>query len=124
MEWCDKDDIFSVNIDNDIGRGVNLYVHKSLIKMETIFQENLSVRIRTNVRDEMLIGLIYRSDSGTEENNIALREIIMEASSKKFASFLLMGDFNYPSINWDTNSSKSTNSEEHHFIRCLQVSSR
>jgi hypothetical protein len=74
MEWCDNYDIFSVNIDNDIGRGMILYVHKSLaaveVKMETIFQENLFVRIHTNGQDEMLLGLIYRSDSGTEENNI------------------------------------------------------
>ena len=31
-----------------------------------------------------------------------------------------MGDFNYPAINWETNSTKSVTSEEHHFIQCLQ----
>ena len=52
MEWCADYDMFSVNIDNDIGRGMILYVHKSLsateVKLDVEYEENVFVKIRTS----------------------------------------------------------------------------
>ena len=77
MDWSNEYDMFCMNIDNDIGRGLLLYTHKSLgateVRMDTGFQENLFVKVHTNHKETLLVGLLYRSESGTEENNNKLR---------------------------------------------------
>ncbi len=112
-------DIFSRNLDKDIGRGMLLYVHKHLeakeVKMKTNFEESVFVKIKLNNNDNLLVGLIYRSDSGSADNNRNLRRLISEASNLGHSHTLLMGDFNYPDINWNNWSTKgdSTESEEY-----------
>ena len=101
-----------------------LYVHNSLmadeVKMETDFQENLFVRIKLNNQENMLVGLVYRSDSGSEENNVRLRDLMTEASDRKFTHYLMMGDFNYPGIDWNMYTAKHVNSDEQKFVECIQ----
>ncbi len=113
-------DIFSENLDKDIGRGMLLYIHKHLeakeVKMKTEFEESVFAKIRLNNNDNLLVGLIYRSDSGTAENNRKLRTLISEASSLGHSHILLMGDFNYPDINWNNWSTKGDNTESEEFL--------
>lgn len=94
--------MFTRNIEDKSGRGMILYIHKSLqateVKMDTEFQENLFVKVKLNGKDELLIGIIYRSESGTEQNNSKLCEIITESVGLGFSHYLVMGDFNYPNI--------------------------
>ena len=52
--------------------------------------------------DKLLLGLIYRSPSSNEENNRHLRELIDVSAKLKYSHYLLMGDFNYKDINWET----------------------
>ena len=124
MEWCVDYDMFSVNIDNDIGRGMLLYVHKSLsateVKLDIEYEENVFVKIRTSNSESLLVGLIYRSDSGTDDNNRHLCDIIEEAGNMKYTHYLIMGDFNYPAINWDTLSTRGERADEQRFLDCLQ----
>ena len=40
-----------------------------------------------------------------------LRSLIREASSKTYSHILLMGDFNYPNIDWNNWRTKSENTE-------------
>ncbi|XP_069114365.1 uncharacterized protein [Argopecten irradians] len=123
-----KYNMFTKNLDNDTGRGMILYVHNSLSVTEvytnTKFQEHIFVKVQVNGKDELLIGLIYRSptDSGIDINNENLCKLITEVSSMKFSHYLLMGDFNYPAIDWINWNTKgdNTNSREYKFIECLQ----
>ena len=127
---CSLDDIgeyemFS-NIDKE-GRGMILYIQKLLpvteVKMSTNFCENIFVKIRLNNHDSLLVGLIYRSPScQDEEGNSRLRELISEATSKGHTHLLLMGDFNYPGIDWDKwiTSGDRTDSKEYKFLECVQ----
>ena len=127
LDEIDKYQMFTKNIDNTVGRGMILYINDKLkateISMETKFQENIFVNIKLNQTDKLLVGLIYRSpsDSGQDYNG-KLRELIHEACNKKFSHLLLMGDLNYPDIDWDTWDSKgdSTDSIEYKFVECLQ----
>ncbi len=54
-----------------------LYTHKSLeareVNMINKFNENIFVKIRLNEKDNFLVGLFYRSESGTGENNEIMR---------------------------------------------------
>ncbi len=56
------------NLEQDAGRGVILYIHNHLgvkeVKMKTQFEENVFAEIKLNNNDSLLVGLIYRSDSG------------------------------------------------------------
>lgn len=65
--------MFSRNIENHIGRGLLLYVQKTLEAKEMVtvseFQESIFVKIKCSNNENVIIGLIYRSDSGTESNN-------------------------------------------------------
>ena len=125
MEWNKGYTLFHTNIENDTGRGLLLYVHESLkveeIKLATKFQENIFVQIHTNNHDKLLLGLVYRSPSdNSDTSNFNLRNIVNEAASMNPTHFLLMGDFNYPQINWDTMTTRNEGSEEQKFIDCLQ----
>ena len=119
------DSPFHRNIATNIGRGILLYAHKSLgakeVEMKTDFQESVFVEINLNDRDKLLVGCIYRSDNGTEENNNNLRSLIREAASKTYLHILLMGDFNYPNIDWNnwTTKLENTESQEFKFIECI-----
>ena len=120
------DSSFHKNITTKTGRGILLYTHKSLqakeVEMKTNYEETIFVELKINQRDKLLIGCFYRSDSGTEENNSNLRNMINEACSMSYTHLLFMGDFNYPDINWANWTSKSDNidSQEFKFIECIR----
>ena len=77
-----------------------------------------------NSRDKLLIGLVYRSPSGTNENNERLGELMRMLNKAEYSHILVMGDFNYPGIEWDTWNVKgdSTTSQEYRFMESVQDS--
>ena len=114
------------NIDKE-GRGMILYIHKLLpvseVKMSTNFSENVFVEIRLNKHDNLLVGLLYRSPSNQDEDfDSKLRELISEASGQGHSHILLMGDFNYPGINWEKwiTIGDRTDTKEYRFLECIQ----
>ncbi|VDI43630.1 Hypothetical predicted protein [Mytilus galloprovincialis] len=98
-------EMYSVNV-NDIGRGVNLYIHESIeatqVDFETDYEESVWVHIRLVSRDKLLIGCIYRSPNGQDNNDESLRKLFKDVTSRDYSHILLMGDFNYDKINWET----------------------
>ena len=87
--------------------------------MESNFEENLFVQIKLNNNDKLLIGIIYRSPSKRSiEHNSKLRELLVETSNKGFTHLLIMGDFNYPDIDWENYNSRGdkTDSPEYSSI--------
>ena len=120
------DSSFHRNIATNIGKGILLYAHKPFgakeVEMKTDFQESVFVEINLNYRDKLLVGCIYRSDNEAEENTNNLTSLIREAASKTYLHILLMGDFNYPNIDWNnwTTKSENTESQEFKFIECIQ----
>ena len=125
MEWSSDYNIFHANLESNEGRGLIMYIHNSLqaseIKMETSFDENLFVKIEINQTEKALVGLVYRSPSNnTTEQHEKLRSLIAEASNLKYDHQLIMGDFNYPQINWETMSADNEKSEEQKFVECLE----
>lgn len=114
-------------MEKDNRRGLLLYINKELngneVQMESNFEENLFVQIRLNNNDKLLIGIIYRSPSERSiEHNSKLRELLVEASNKGFTHILIMGDFNYPDIDWVNYNSRGdkTDSPEYKFVDTVQ----
>ena len=46
------------------------------------------------------MGWIYRSPSSLKDNNKKLNDLISKARDLKYSYYLIMGDFNYPEIDW------------------------
>ena len=96
------------------GRGIILYVKSSLrpalcedIK-ESEYAEKVFVECKFDSGDNLLVGLIYRSNDDPKANFYAekLNELFGIVSRKKATHKLILGDFNYPQIDWTSESSK------------------
>ncbi|KAK3090353.1 hypothetical protein FSP39_011129 [Pinctada imbricata] len=124
LELCKDYTMFHRNLDTQQGRGLILYVHNSLkadeVRMETDCEENLFIKVKVNTHEQLLVGLVYRSPSdNSKEAARRLRTLLKEAADMKYAHHLIIGDFNYPLINWESVSACNENSDEEEFINCL-----
>jgi len=89
------------------GGGVLLYVHKKLkaVEFTTVidFQDNVWCQI-----GDLIVGVCYRSGNLAivgDDNNDKLLQMLREVSGK---NVIVMGDFNYPEIDWLTQSVDSS----------------
>ena len=66
--------IFSQNIENHEGRGIIIYIENSLpaekVNLNTSFKECLFVELKLTNKRKLLFGCIYRSDTGSDDNNL------------------------------------------------------
>jgi len=107
------------------GGGVLMYVRSSLQSIDfypvSTFQEQVWCRIPGTNGKELLVGVCYRSPSESvygSKNHHDLRNLISEVKAKQL---LLMGDFNYPGIDWSAmllNQSATENCRL--FLECLE----
>ena len=122
--------LHDVNLTNDTGRGIAVYIHKSIeksaveIKLDGKFEESCLVEIRLRGGDVMLFCCCYRSPTASdksEENNEKLNQLLRTISNKKYSHRCIVGDFNLKNINW-TNWSTPMNekSTEARFIEAVR----
>ena len=88
---------------NENGRGICLYINKKLNASETNIetynsQECLWVEIKENEDETLIVGCVYRSPNSDEVNNTNINKMIQNLNPTK--KILMMGDFNYPEIDW------------------------
>ena len=117
--WCNVSDSAEIHLDNykvyrndkqsGHGSGVLLYIHCSLNFTPCVKINNLEIEdsiwgsIQLNSNEVLFVDVrvIYRSPSSDVVNNAKLNHVIQRIH--QFCSFTqlsLMGDFNYPEINW------------------------
>lgn len=86
------------------GGGILVYAVKAMhiwkINLETKFNQYASVQIKTG-KSEIKIHVIYRSPNSRKENDDELCAVV----EKMTGNNILIGDFNYPDIDWDAGSS-------------------
>ena len=95
------------------GRGL-LYV-RTVLKpslyqdVSSEYSEKLFVECAINDNEGLLIGLIYRSqdDPNAKDNADKLNQLFHVISSKNVTHKLIMGDFNFPQIDWEKETSKA-----------------
>ena len=119
-----------LNLDNDVGRGIAIYVaddlEKSVNQIESLskFEEACLLEIRLRGGDIMLIGCIYRSPTISEtsyDNNTRLNRLLSTITKKKYSHVCLVGDFNYKDINWENLSTpKNELSDEYKFVEAIK----
>ena len=86
------------------GGGVLLYVRNEIVACELTEIRNgkceaVWIQARNHKGVRICIGNCYRSPTASKEENEALLEAIRLAAAKE-KCFLLVGDFNYPGIDW------------------------
>ena len=90
---------------NLCGRGVALYVKDSLRSSEvtpsTSFESSVWCSLPLHNKDKLLVGVIYRSPNATNDQNTLLNSLITEMVTINHSHLMIIGDFNYPDINWD-----------------------
>ena len=92
--------------DESEGRGVAIYVKKELQpeKIETnfndVFRESVWCEIRLKQRDKLLVGCLYRSPNSDNNSVQQMLEMLQRSVNKGNSHLLIVGDFNFPEIDW------------------------
>jgi len=89
------------------GRGVIIYF-KTYLQVQSVdlltnrvFDESIWLNIKLKGNDSLLVGNVYRSPSSTNDNNANLNFLLKKAIDMNTSHVLIVGDFNYGSINWE-----------------------
>ena len=103
--------------------GVALFMKDSLNAVECIelnnndFQESVWCSFKSNRDEEVLVGCIYKSPNSDLENVEKLHKLLLNDRIKSYDKTLIVGDFNYPTVNWNGDWS-STKDEV--FLECIR----
>jgi hypothetical protein len=108
------------------GRGILIWTRENLEISEVgtlvNFEEALwiSIGVNGNIKDKLLFGCIYQSPNSTMENNNRLNQAIREVGSAitKYSDVVIVGDLNYPSIDWTLCDSREEKARE--FIKSVE----
>ena len=91
-------------------RGIVLLIRENLSPsvcedLISDFEESLFVNCKLSSGEKLTIGLVYRRGKSTSENNDKLNELITKAADPKRENLLILGDFNFPEIDWQMETS-------------------
>ena len=107
----------SPTVDFKARGGTMIFVRENVLFYEVFPPEKCSesswIVIQTENGTKRLYGCVYRSPNSSQENNEKLLENISWASCN-FSEMIVMGDFNFPSIDWDLE--HSLNAQEQSFL--------
>ena len=93
-----------------------------LMTLNSRLKDSAWAEVKLNSHDTLLVGVIYRSPGSLDINNALLNQTITDAVSLRHSHLLLLGDFNFPGINWDSWSTptSSTVSAEYYFLENIR----
>ena len=98
--------ISQINVDKKQGRGIIIYTETQIsvneITPKIIADEYLGIDLKLKNNTKMLISAIYRSPNSSEENNKKILELINEIDDSKYDHKIIVGDFNLPKIDWNS----------------------
>ena len=109
--------LFHSNLDTTSGRGIAVYAHASIqdsivqVYSDIKFEEYCFLDIKLRNNDKLLFGCIYRSPTASEtseQNNLNLNLLLKDVCKKKYSHVCLVGDFNFPTINWNSMATTET----------------
>ena len=99
------------------GGGTLLMVKQELRASEAVFGDNSFsdqtwCRIETAGCRDFFLGICYRSPTDTAQSDENGRQLVELIGSMKGKSFMLMGDFNYPDIDWEHFQCRSSDGQQ------------
>jgi hypothetical protein len=96
---------FSQNLSEREGRGIILYaldwMDIKVVSNTPDYQESLWVEVKMGKGGgKLLCGIVYRSPSQQTETNMQLLNQMLRSVADKKSQLLILGDFNFPHIDW------------------------
>ena len=114
-------------ISNDLdinSRGIILYIDKniefSIIENSIAFREYVLIKIKLIDKTELLVCVVYRSPNSSDDNNKLMFDLLRYINKFNKDKFIIIGDFNFPGIDWDHWITRNKNKLELEFINLLQ----
>ena len=107
------------------GRGSVIYVNNNVksyeVKIQQCSEASVWCGVQLKNHDRLVIGVVYRSPSSSEQQNQLLIEMLNDVAALNYSHTLIMGDFNLPEINWEQQAtSMSTEHVTTRFIECIR----
>lgn len=103
--------IYSSGLTEDGKRGIIIYCRTNLKVNEIVitddFSECLAIEIKLDRKESIYLYSMYRSPNSGEQNNRNLNDLIKNIVGENQGNILIVGDFNYPEIDWQSNLSSS-----------------
>ena len=98
------------------GRGIIIWIRNGIeaspYRIQPTYEDSLWLKIKISKTDSLLLGCVYRSPNSSDENNESLNNLFRSLPMQLYSHLLVCGDFNYPSINWETNSTNEPNAQK------------
>ena len=113
------------NLGSSGTRGVCIYVANHLSASEVSLNastvEHTWVRLSLKGSDCLLIGCIYRSPSSRLEDGVHQLRLLFQQATSLCSHVLMVGDFNFPQIDWDVEASQAPDSHcSHSFLEAIR----
>lgn len=110
---------------NNPSRGTAIYIKDSLMSeqiiLPTCLDEYTAAMVDLGNGETLLILNIYRSPNSSEVNNGKISNLLIEAKNLQPTHILIVGDFNYKEINWNTqNSTAGVNHPATKFLETIR----
>ena len=109
----------------EASRGIAIYLteklseHTTEINIASDFHECLWMSMNLRGNDKLLFGCIYRSPWSSIENDMSMYDLLHRISSLKATHLMIVGDFNYPNIDWSTTT--TTKGNQHTNQKCIDI---
>ena len=97
---------YELFINENCKRGAALYIKKERNPLKYVnlcekpFEESVWAHFECPNGNKVLIGCIYKSPSSSDVNNTELINLLHSAEFEKFDHVCIVGDFNFPDIDW------------------------
>ncbi|MCP3853075.1 MAG: hypothetical protein GY694_23025, partial [Gammaproteobacteria bacterium] len=109
-----------------MGRGTALFIKDNLectplTLYENVFSPCNICKIDVDKDNTFIFGVIYRSPSSTDEENVKVNELVNKLCNDFYKKkIVLVGDFNYPDIDWKNDTcDKNVNHKASKFLECV-----
>ena len=110
---------------NHLGRGICLFVKDHIQinrypELEKMFNPSIISKLTISDNSSVTMCLMYRSPGTQEEdNNKLIKQIESVCNKFQNQNLIILGDFNYPEINWSSEASeKDDNHKATNFLNC------
>ena len=104
------------NFTSPTSRGIAIWIKANINATEKYFHsdfsESLWIDVSLSSKDHLLFGCIYRSPNSSRDNNAHLNTLISTSCLANFKHFLVVGDLNYRSINWESSTAVEQQAED------------
>jgi len=116
---------YDLFLNNNQRRGVAIYVKNHLNAQEYSkltnhnFEESAWCTFQTKNGKKILFGCVYKSPNSPEDNKLALMDLLRSDCLVSFEHVCIVGDFNFPNIDWKGNWSGE---QDNLFIECIRDS--